>query len=826
MDNDISSDMVDEEQVENVMSLFDTSETFAFRNPIPQQIQSRRTRMSDVLIFDILLTSGNVRNPSTLYPPQSVSGLRELLLAIEVSSYDSLKKDCLVYFLLKWQRDDKSRQFREARSIPPQFVALSDAYWSLDSGVDIPRAITQLADARLNRDYTTKILQAISLSQKPNPLILRYVRTAKPILSEPDDIDMYTIALADSNLLEAWQYQQTFPEGEIRTRLINKLLRWCFTPKPKPQAVKQLLGYPLTAYEQFIIHGLAIHPPTNLSPPSVTAIQDLVCLRLVLSGQTVAAVKLNRQFPVGATNESRRAAQDRKQLMLDEAVSLLPAAERRLLELDMERSNVNGDLSASGSEHWKSAVDLSMSMSWEHVPSPPTANGSAKTGRASDVFMQNPATPIPKKSGAPRFGGPISALAKSSTESPSFVLGRTPPTAQHTKTHPEATTSTSRVRSLAAKFQYTAPELSTSLYDTHGSANHQRNAFYEPPTSAGSKRPLAPELSSSKGLNASITSSRGGDLSTASATAVVRELMREEEEEEEDVEMNASEEQAAPEPVLAPAPDPVPSGLNQSQSNRSLMDMDEDEDPRELNFSLFASSIGPSTGSRPQQAPKRESASKILPGAFYATDDDDLEAGAPSSHAPPPPSMQPFASVHSTSSRSRKSEPKGKQPAEESISAGRRQSSRSQGEKPAPASKSRIPRKSTKSRVSAASLGRSLPGSLMDDDDAYDEHPAATHGEEEEEEEDVVPPLPPISAGTKKQAARKSRSSRSAEDQEREKGKGKDANARPTRRSSRLSVASSRGDSSSPEPFASPVKRRSTRATVATPKKKAASKAR
>lgn len=93
------------------------------------------------------------------------------------------------------------------------------------------RAITQLADARLNRDYTTKILQAISLSQKPNPLILRYIRTARPILSEPSDIDMYAVALADSNLLEAWQYQQTFPEGETRMRLINKLLRWGFTRK-------------------------------------------------------------------------------------------------------------------------------------------------------------------------------------------------------------------------------------------------------------------------------------------------------------------------------------------------------------------------------------------------------------------------------------------------------------------------------------------------------------------------------------------------------------------------------------------------------------------
>lgn len=567
--------------------------------------------------------------------------------------------------------------------------------------------------------------------------------------------------------------------------------------KPRPQPIKQLLGYSFSAYEQSIVHAFAVLPLADLPPTSVTAIQDLVCLRLVLGGQTATAVKLNRQFPVGTTNEGRRAAQERKQLMLDEAVALMPAAERRLLELELERSGQSGDMSVSGSSSlWNSAVDLSMSMSWEQIgPVEPKANGAPpKSGRTSDTFMRSPATPISKKSGAPRFGGPISALANTAHDSPSFVLGRSPVGPQATSNPPVA--STSRVRSLAAKFQNTPPERpGESLYDSVGSANLQRNAFYEPSVSVGSKRPFTQV--SPRPLVPSMASSTQppANLSTASASDVVRELIRDE---EDDVEMNASDDgqdvhEQQPEPVPEPEPEPevqAESAL-MDKSRQSGMEMDEEEDPRELSFSLFSSI----SSSRPTKPARSETETKMPPGAFYADDDDD---DALEDALPPPPASRP-----------RKPEPPHIEP---SISARRRQS-RPQNKPP---TRSALPRKYVKSQ----DLGRSLPGSLVDDeDDDNEEH-------QQEEEEDVVPPLPPISTSTgrSRQPARKSRSSRGDIEKEQEK---KEKSARPTRRSSRLSVvsASSRG-SSSPEPPASPVKRRSARSSIATPKKKAASKQR
>jgi hypothetical protein len=120
------------------MSLFDlSSDGFPWRAPRPHEIETRRAQLSDLLIFDILLSSGGVRQPDTLWPPTDPASLRRLLEAIEESTYDTLKKDCLIYFLLKWHQDGREERFREDRCIPPQFAMLSDAYWHLDSGIHV-----------------------------------------------------------------------------------------------------------------------------------------------------------------------------------------------------------------------------------------------------------------------------------------------------------------------------------------------------------------------------------------------------------------------------------------------------------------------------------------------------------------------------------------------------------------------------------------------------------------------------------------------------------------------------------------------------------------
>ena len=112
-------------------------QTFAWRDAIPHTIESRRSLLSDLLFFDTLLSSGGVREPATLYPPTDVESLSNLLQVIESSNYDRLKKDSLVYFLLKWHQDGRETRFADDRCISPQFCALCDAYWHLDTGWNV-----------------------------------------------------------------------------------------------------------------------------------------------------------------------------------------------------------------------------------------------------------------------------------------------------------------------------------------------------------------------------------------------------------------------------------------------------------------------------------------------------------------------------------------------------------------------------------------------------------------------------------------------------------------------------------------------------------------
>lgn len=93
--------------------------------------------MNDQLIFDMLLSTGGIKRPDRLYPPTDVDSLKLLLDAIRESTYDTLKKNSLIYYLIKWHKDGREEVYSEEKSIPRQFVLLADAYWYLDTGANV-----------------------------------------------------------------------------------------------------------------------------------------------------------------------------------------------------------------------------------------------------------------------------------------------------------------------------------------------------------------------------------------------------------------------------------------------------------------------------------------------------------------------------------------------------------------------------------------------------------------------------------------------------------------------------------------------------------------
>ncbi|KDQ13408.1 hypothetical protein BOTBODRAFT_111645, partial [Botryobasidium botryosum FD-172 SS1] len=199
-------------------------------------IASRRQSLGSMLFFDELLQIaglGSEHEPLSnhLYPPTDAVSFKRLLMAIEGCEWDEMKRDCLIYYILKHWGDGREKDFAGRRHIPPQFVSLSSAYFYLDSGnEDIPTAVALLCDIRVKPDFMSKILRTISLASPE--LVLQFVSVGKPVLTNHDDLDVYMGALCQSSrIMDAWLYQRKFPEdpeeGCIRKRFIDMILDHC-----------------------------------------------------------------------------------------------------------------------------------------------------------------------------------------------------------------------------------------------------------------------------------------------------------------------------------------------------------------------------------------------------------------------------------------------------------------------------------------------------------------------------------------------------------------------------------------------------------------------
>ncbi|KAG6845092.1 hypothetical protein H0H87_000791 [Tephrocybe sp. NHM501043] len=666
------------------LKYFDVSDAgFAWRDDLRKRLASRRAAMGDRFIFDILLEGGGVERPQMLFPPPLREDLEILLHAIELSDYDHLKKECLIYYLLKWHQDGREVRFQAERSIPSQFAHLADAYWHLDAGHDIARAVSLLSDRRINGDHASKIIHAISLAPNPSPLIIQYVRSAKPHLRAPFDLFTYTLALAESNLLEAWQYQRTFNETtEMRRIILEKLLEWCISPTPRPAAINTLLSLPLSPFEEKFLHNYALEPPKSLARPAVPLLRDLICVRLIQSGKHMEAVKIDHEFAGSTLNESKNDAEGRRK-MVRELYDALPLPERTLLDAELARiapgkpseSNMNGVQTPKPKPKPKPSSpvkDFDMSQSWEEIPRPPQPlplNGLAHS-RGSLSIPVSASNPLYGLSGSTNGAPPILPVSTTTTTNhprPSFPFSSSlsSSTSRRPLKFPSIPASSSGTRPAAS----VAPTES----DLFSSASRKPNAFYKPP-------PANPQ----QGVKRSFEST------------LAREM-----------DMDGEDEEIGAEPVQVDHEE-----LERSRQPEDFHDVSE-EQLRELGFSVFgnANTKKPAASKKaaaqaPQRATTKQNGRRVPPGAFVSDDENEHENE-------PEPEPEP-----------ERREPTPTPPTRTRTSTRKAQPSRATKE-----STTRSPEAKRARRSEHPKLKQSVPGALV-------------HSDDDEEEEDHVAPLP------------------------------------------------------------------------------------
>ncbi|KAG5634512.1 hypothetical protein H0H81_001686 [Sphagnurus paluster] len=694
--------------------------------------------MNDKFIFDILLSSGGIEKPDTLFPPTNVRDLEALLLSIEQSTYDSLKKECLVYYLLKWHHDGREDRYQLERSIPPQFTSLADAYWHLDAGVNIPRAVSILSDNRLNREYASKILHAISISPNPSPLVVQYVRTAKPLLTEPQDVWTYTLALADSSLLEAWQYQRTFNEKEeLRTQLLEKILDWCIfrtshivsrhccltlgTAEPRPTALRALLGLPLSPFEEQFLHKYALEPPQTLLRTSIAILRDLICVRLIQSGKYAEAIKADHQFASSTLNESKAYAQDRRKMVRD-IYAALPLAERSLLDSELEgkpstsKPAINGPVPKPKSQP---NGDVSMSHSWEDVPRPPLAQ---PRPLINGVHMSSPGpilAPVVTSTSAVPPLLPISSNPKRASlpVSQSFPLTNTSAPAR-----PQFFAPTGR-KSLGGAFPVSQNQSQLPVQQPSSSASRKANAFYKPP--AVPVQP--PQRKAFKDVEMDLEPE---ETEPETEREEVRMDM-------DDVEDEEKSEKAFPVSVFG--------NRGKAPSSVSASTVAQVSAPPNGNGRAIHTDTAPARASQHQNGHAKEETrekqgKRMPPGAFHVSDDEEAEAEEEPTPLPAPaPTTRTRTSARGTTTQQQQ------------------------------------PKRSARRSIKAADLGRSLPGSLMGEDEGLE------NGGEGSDAEDADA-VPPLRAEPRRTGVRRARESTPGSDIGDDEG-----GPRTRRRSSRLS---------------------------------------
>lgn len=470
------------------------------------------------------------------------------------------------------------------------------------------------------------------------------------------------------------------------------------------------------------------------------------------------------------------------------------------------------------------------SMSWEHIPTP-------STNSAPRVSVQQPTPPIPQRSGAPRFGGPTPSPAPPAGESMFPSISRTTPSAPQMPKPPsqgpllfggiaaQSGHSTSASTSGGFKPKSTAngtpPILFAgigngrqSLFDKTGSANAAPNAFYQPlsSTSASAKRPLLfssmarptstakPPVSafaSLSGQPAPTISAKSGRKSGAGDTSI---------EGPNDVDIS----------MLSELSDSDSARGDESSAaavSRALNESADMDVSAEFSVSVFGNGRKIATDSGARIA-RTETEAMLPPGAFLPDEEHETK------ERQQPQSISTGASKSASASAAVSGKGRGKRAgARVSTTSAGRTAPRHPSPPPLPEPEPAHTRTSARRRapvVKDKDLGRSIPGSLMDDDDDDDSEDAeapsqarSKHHETDEEEVDEIAPLP----NPARRPSRKSRASNV--------GQAEVSSPRVTRRSSRLSAVGSVG-SSSPEPLspqkpsaASAARRKSARASTA-----------
>ncbi|KAG0328811.1 hypothetical protein BGZ99_004475 [Dissophora globulifera] len=367
-------------------SFFEEKGKFNYTDAELVEIEKRREQLGGKLFYDRLLEFVELE-AGVLYPPRNHNQQRNLWTNIYFNgSLDTDNRNCLAYYLLKSQHADASEQFLKEYMIPPRFVDLMDGFWALDH-FEFENAVLYLSRPGLTVDWIEDVIEAIFDHGSPH-LALQFIVAANLDVASDRFVELKMRVLLATDFAQAFYFQRevasrkqtpndataTTADGDavmvteptkMGESLFESLLEYSFRDKPDRKAIQALSTMTMNAREESaFIRYCAQHSGLTREVGQEFLIMYYVnhsrYLEAIRMHRKLLAVELehedteqfhrealerrnNQQFGEGAKQAGKKEMSkgQKRQMIIDNLMMVLPAAQRTVLELEDERAISN-----------------------------------------------------------------------------------------------------------------------------------------------------------------------------------------------------------------------------------------------------------------------------------------------------------------------------------------------------------------------------------------------------------------------------------------------------------------------------------------------------
>ncbi|RKP08983.1 nuclear pore complex assembly-domain-containing protein [Thamnocephalis sphaerospora] len=294
------------------------------------RLAAARQLSGGMLVIDRLLQFAEVE-VGTAYPPVDADGLVQLVHSVYGCDLDMLKKDSIMYYLIRDSGNEAAISgFAQKRLIPEPYQQLVTGYWLLDHE-QYERATAYLCMPTVQVDWPEAVVRTL-LQVGRADLAWRFLQQTLWTPADASGVELQFRVRLQTDLHDALLFQRKYVLNDANNegQLFVQLLNFCFIEKKSGDLLSRLMNTPFTAREESLLVNYCDDSQAPLC-------FDFLIMYFVHHGRYVEAIRLNelarrREDPRRAV--SKQVA--RRNAIVDNLRLLLPPVQRDVLELQLE----------------------------------------------------------------------------------------------------------------------------------------------------------------------------------------------------------------------------------------------------------------------------------------------------------------------------------------------------------------------------------------------------------------------------------------------------------------------------------------------------------